>query len=120
LVKFPELAAFPSLAFKLASWFWNENAFIINSNGVAKKGNLNDLCDGTFHNFTLLAHATTNNLQQVKERAIFNDLVLNEMEKPEMKRGQGIECDVQGHGKGYAVPICLTDFKKPYCGCDGI
>lgn len=120
MIKNPERAVFPSKAFKLGSWFWNENAFIITSNDVSSKGNLNDLVDGTFHNFSLLTHSLTNDLQKLKERAIFNDLVLNELEKPAMKRGQGVECDVSGHGKGYAVPICLTDFKKPYCGCDGV
>jgi hypothetical protein len=120
LLKYPERAAFPSVAFKLGSWFWNENAFIITSNGVSSRGNLNDLVDGTFHNFSLLTHSLTNDLQKLKERAIINDLILNELEKPAMKRGQGIECEISGYGKGFAVPICLTDFKKPYCGCEGV
>lgn len=35
-----------------------------------------------------------------------------------MKRGLGIECELNGE-KGYSIPICLLDFKKPYCGCEG-
>lgn len=35
-----------------------------------------------------------------------------------MKRGQGIECQI-GSDQGYAVPICLIDFQKSYCGCEG-
>ena len=120
MIKNPEWAAFPSVAFKLASWFWNENAFIILNEKPALKGNLNTLVDGTFLNFSLLTHSLTNDLQKLKERATINDLILSELEQPTMKRGQGIECEVQGNGKGFAVPICLTDFKKPYCGCEGV
>ena len=36
-----------------------------------------------------------------------------------MKRGQGIACALSNKKIGYAVPICLMDFKKPYCGCEG-
>jgi predicted chitinase len=34
----PEKIAFPSYAFKVASWFWKENAFIITSDQKATKG----------------------------------------------------------------------------------
>ena len=51
LMKFPEKGAFPSNAFQLASWFWTENAYLIKGNQTSKKGNLNELVDGTFHRF---------------------------------------------------------------------
>ena len=37
-----------------------------------------------------------------------------------MKRGQGVECTL-GNDKelGFSVPICMTDLKRPYCGCEG-
>ena len=36
-----------------------------------------------------------------------------------MKRGQGIECKIGANKTGVSVPICMSDFKKPYCGCEG-
>ena len=44
----PEKVAFPSVAFKVASWFWKNNAYVIKSADKAKKSNLNELADGTF------------------------------------------------------------------------
>lgn len=118
-----EQAAFPSSAFRLASWFWRENAYLIVNNQKAQKGDLSQLADGTFLNFTHLTHVLTNNLQALKDRAEFNDLVLAELKVTSMKRGQGIECqinDTDGERHiGYAIPICLIDFQKSYCGCNG-
>jgi hypothetical protein len=34
----PELVGFPSIAFKVGSWYWKENAIIINSNQTPIKG----------------------------------------------------------------------------------
>ena len=90
LINRPERAAFPSVAFKLAAWFWTENSYIIKTNSTASKGNLNELVDGTFFNFTMIVHALTNDVAKLKERANFNDLVLAELKYPSMKRGQGI------------------------------
>ena len=122
MVKFPEIAAFPSVAFQMASWFWTENAYIIKGNLTAKKGNLNDLADGTFHGFTLLTHSLTNDLSKLKERATLNERILEDLNYIQMKRGNGIECTIGGDINkeiGFSVPICMTDFKRPYCGCEG-
>jgi hypothetical protein len=53
LLSNPELVGFPSVAFKVASWFWKENAFIITSNEKAVKGNLTFLFfkSQIFHSF---------------------------------------------------------------------
>ena len=140
MINKPEKAAFPSVAFKLAAWFWNQNAYVIKSNSTSSKGDLNELADGTFSNhflchyfikkniflflylvvnFALLTHSLANNdIDKLKERVTFNDLVLNELNYPPLKRGQGIKCNI-GADPGYAVPMCLSDFKKPYCGCEG-
>lgn len=118
LIARPEQAAFPSIAFRIASWFWRENAYLILGTGRAQKGDLSRLVDGTFLNFTHLTHALTNNLQALKDRAEFNDLALSELKVTSMKRGQGVDCMI-GSERGYAVPICLIDFQKPYCGCEG-
>lgn len=112
------MAAFPSIAFRLSAWFWKENAYVILTNQKAQKGDLNQLVDGTFLNFTHLTHALTNNLQSLKDRANFNDLVLTELKATSMKRGRGVECEI-GNKEGYAVPICMLDFEKSYCGCEG-
>ena len=78
------------------------------------------MVDGTFHNFTLLTHALTNDLSKLKERANLNEIILNELKYPSMKRGQGTECTIDSEKEvGFAVPICLADFKRPYCGCEG-
>ena len=120
MVQNPEKAAFPSLAFKIAAWFWTKNAFIILSKEKALRGSLNVLVDGTFHNFTLLTHSLTNNLQKLIDRANFNDLVLAELDRPAMKRGSGVICEIPGAGAGVAVPVCMDGFKRPYCGCEGL
>jgi uncharacterized protein YegL len=118
IVENPERAAFPSVAFKLAAWFWRENAYVIKTNQRAEKGNLNELVDGTFHNFTLLTHSLTNNLQNLKDRANFNDEVLKELKTSSLKRGQGVGCEISSR-QGVAVPMCTLEFQKSYCGCEG-
>lgn len=118
LINEPEKAAFPSVAFKVAAWAWSENAFIIKNNQTLQKGNLNELADGTFLNFTHLTHALTTDLSKLKERATVNDRVLSELNYPSVKRGQGIDCKIDANN-GFAVPICPIDFSKPYCGCEG-
>jgi predicted chitinase len=124
LIQYPELAVFPSNAFKIAAWFWKSNAFVVKSNSISKKESLNNLVDGTFFNFTMLTHSLTNNLQSLKQRAELNDLILKELNYNALKRGQGIQCTDESDGgksneTGFAVPICLSDFKKSYCGCEG-
>ena len=104
----------------IANWFWTENAFIIKKNEPAIKGNLNELADGTFHNFTLLTHSLTSDLEKLKDRATINEIILNELKYPSMKRGQGIQCNIPSEkDAGFAVPICMLDFKRSYCGCEG-
>lgn len=112
------MAAFPSVAFKLAAWFWKENALVILTNRKAQKGDLNQLVDGTFHNYSLLTYAITTSTSNIFNRASFNDKVLVELKAPALKRGSGIGCQI-GKRKGVAVPLCTNDFKRPYCGCDG-
>jgi hypothetical protein len=48
LIKEPETAAYPSIAFKIAGWFWKENAYVIKGATIANKGSLNQLADGKF------------------------------------------------------------------------
>jgi uncharacterized protein YegL len=121
LLNEPELAAFPSNAFKIAAWIWNENIPILKTNQTPSKGDANQLADGTFMSFTSLTHALTTDLSELKERANFIDSVLLELNYPPLKRGNGISCSLgqDGQDTGYAVPVCLLDFKKPYCGCEG-
>ncbi len=115
------MAAFPSNAFKLAAWFWKQNAYVIKSLNPAKKESLNNLVDSSFFSYTMLTHSLTNNLQSLKQRANLNEQILNMLNSSnKMKRGQGIGCSFKNGNRnlsGLAVPICLADFKKPYCGC---
>ncbi len=111
----------PSVAFKVAAWFWTENAYVIVDNNQAFKNTLNRLADGTFVSFTQLTHAITTNIRSLKERAKYNDEILEQFEYVSMKRGQGVECILRSTERtGHAIPVCLLDFKKPYCGCEGI
>ena len=124
LIQYPEYAVFPSNAFKIAAWFWKSNAFVVKSTSISKKESLNNLVDGTFFNFTMLTHSLTNNIQSLKQRAELNDLILKELNYNALKRGQGIQCTDESDGgksneTGFAVPICLSDFKKSFCGCEG-
>jgi len=123
LLQYPEYAVFPSKAFKIAAWFWKSNAYVVNSTSISKKESLNNLVDGTFFNFTMLTHSLTNNLQSLNQRAGLNDLILKYLNYNNLKRGQGIQCtdesDSNNNETGFAVPICLSDFKKSYCGCEG-
>ena len=112
----PEIVAFPLVAFKVGGWFWRENAYVIDNPFPPIKSSLNILADGTFLGFTHLTHSLTTNLQSLKERALINDKILAELKHPGMKRGQGFWNSCL---KGYAVPICLFDHKRSYCGCDG-
>lgn len=103
----------------MASWFWNENAYIINGTEKAVKSSLNQLADGTFLSFAQLTYALSNKLKSLKDRAKINERILDELKFVSMKRGQGVPCGLKDGEVGYAVPICLIDFKKPYCGCEG-
>ena len=115
----PENVAFPSVGFKVAGWFWRENAYVIKEAEKAEKSNLNELADGTFVGFTHLTHSLTTNLKSLKERALINDKILAELKHPSVKRGQGVSCNMVDGEVGYAVPICLLDHKRSYCGCEG-
>ena len=122
LVEEPEKAAFPSFAFKIAAWFWKENSFVIESNKPAMKKSLNTLVDGTFLNFVLLTHSLTNNANNSIQRFELNEKILKLLNYPGLKKGQGIECEINNGGqaeKGHAMPICLSNFKRSYCGCSG-
>ncbi len=111
----------PSIAFKVAAWFWTENAYVIVDSNEAFKQSLNRLADGTFVSFTQLTHAITTNIRSLKERAKYNDDILEQFEYVSMKRGQGVECILRSTERtGRAIPVCLLDFKRPYCGCEGI
>ncbi len=115
----PDKASLPSIAFKIAAWFWRENAFVIKGTEKARKSSLNELADGTFLSFAQLTYSLSNKIKSLKDRAIINEKILSELRHTSMKRGQGVECELSDQQKGYAVPICLIDFKKPYCGCEG-
>jgi len=92
---------------------------VIKSNDKARKSSLNELADGTFLGFAQLTYSLSNKIKSLKDRALVNEKILTELRHVSMKRGQGVSCETSDGQIGYAVPICLIDFKKPYCGCEG-
>jgi hypothetical protein len=102
LVSYPERVAFPSIAFKIAAWFWNENAYVIKKNGPAIKESLSLLADGTFVNYVHLTHALTNNLNSLTQRSYVNDRIISALSTTSIKRGQGVKCLIENE-EGYAV-----------------
>ena len=110
----PEAVAFPSVAFPLAAWFWNSNAYPVTRANmpVTEPTDLNQLADGSFMGFTQITHALTNQLSSLKERAALNEDILQEIGFAPLTRGSGDQCKLTGGGReGRAVPICLLDFK---------
>ena len=115
----PDAVALPTVAFRIASWLWR-NAYLITKNGPATRGNLNSIADGTFHNFSLITHAFTDNLVHLRERSQYYEDIVAELKCKGIKRGRGVSCELsESKPLGYAVPVCLRDFKRPYCGCEG-
>ena len=108
----PELAAFPSSAFKIAAWFWKSNAYIVKSTAMPLKGSLNELVDGSYHNFTLITHSLTEKLNEYSTRVRLNDMLLEALNSRPLKRGKGINCI-------FSVPVCLPGQSSNYCGCEG-
>ena len=116
----PERVSFPSVAFKTAAWYWLENAYVIKDLTYNGTTNLNEFADGTFFGFTQLTHSLTKKLKNLKDRAVINENILMKFTNlTAMRRGEGISCKLIDGTVGYAVPICLIDFKRPYCGCEG-
>lgn len=109
---------FPSIAFRIAAWIWSQNSLLITENATPKKGNLNLLADGTFHNFSLISHALTQSKPEYMERADYYDKAVAALSCKGIKRGQGVSCDIKSQ-PGYSVPICILGFDKSYCGCEG-
>jgi hypothetical protein len=109
----PETVAYPSVAFPLAAWFWNSNAYPVTraDEPVTSPTDLNQLADGSFMGFTQITHALTDKLSSLKERAAFNEDILQEIGFAPLVRGSGDNCTLKNGQKGRAVPICLLDFK---------
>ena len=114
----PERVSFPSVAFKTAAWYWLENAYVIKDKVYNGTTNLNEFADGTFISFTQLTHSLTKNVKSLPTRALINERILSKF-KISMRRGDGIPCQLSDNTTGFAVPICLLTFKRPYCGCEG-
>lgn len=109
----PERVAYPSVAFPLAAWFWQSNAYPVTraNEPVTKPTDLNQLADGSFLGFTQITHALTNQLSSLKERAALNEDILQEIGFAPLARGSGDQCTLKNGQQGRAVPICLLDFK---------
>jgi hypothetical protein len=84
----PEAAAFPAIAFKLASVIWTKNMDLL-------KTNFGTITDGTFHSFCLITHRFTNNAEDLKKRAIYYEDLVQELSCLDIKRGRGVQCELK-------------------------
>ncbi|CAF0713246.1 unnamed protein product [Brachionus calyciflorus] len=119
LINSPEKAAFPSVAFKIAAWYWKNNSDIYDlSSNKTKKGSFNDIIDGTYLSFSLLTNSLTSDSKKFLKRLEINDMILSELNFRPLKKSRGLGCMLNGK-QGYNVPICLAQQNSFYCGCEG-
>ncbi|CAF0813157.1 unnamed protein product, partial [Brachionus calyciflorus] len=119
LVNNPEKAAFPSVAFKIAAWFWLNNVDLVSeSSRPPIQGPINDLIDGTYLNFALLTNYFTLDSISFLNRLEINDMILVALNFRPLKKSRGLKCMLDGQ-QGYSVPICYANQKSFYCGCEG-
>lgn len=91
LLSRPEDVVYPSVAFRVAAWFWANNAYVIKDNTQSSKDSLNTLADGTFHNYALLTYSLTPNLQKLKSRTQIYEQISQALNHTDVfQRGQGI------------------------------
>jgi hypothetical protein len=115
----PEHVAFPSIAFKVASWYWTNNSIILTGLNQESKDSMSTLADGTFHSFTMMTTVLTHKIYQLRNRAEYFENAVKELKCFRIKRGNGVSCELTSSETGFAVPICLNNFRRPFCGCEG-
>ena len=108
LIKKPELAAFPSVAGRIAAWYWSNK-------------NLNALSDGTFYSFIKQTKVINGGLNGLDDRTLLFEKVVNKLNCGKITKGHGMNCKSKnGKRTGYCKPMCSNNLKnKEYCGCKG-
>lgn len=109
LENYPELAAFPSIASKIANWYWEKGA----------SENLNTLSDGTFYGFSRITDLINGGLNGFKERVDLLEAAIKKFECGGLMQGRGENCIINGN-QGVCKAICNVGLVgKKYCGCNG-
>lgn len=106
----PELAAFPSVAAKIAVWFWKNQTNV----------DLNTLADGTFYNYSVMTEKITNgSIKGLTERTLNLERAMETFECGEILKGQGESCMINNK-EASCKPLCTHGLRsKKYCGCNG-
>jgi len=107
LINNPELAAFPSVAGKIAAWYW-------------RKKNLNAFSDGSFYSFSKQTQIINGRLNGLDDRTLKLEKLFLKLNCGKIVRGHGNQCISKVNGVGYCKPMCVKGLeRKDYCGCIG-
>ena len=107
LINNPELAAFPSIAGRIAAWFW-------------KKNNLNIYSDGTFYSFSKQTQIINGGITGLDDRTLKLEKIFSKLNCGKIVQGHGNQCTSKVNGVGFCKPMCIKGLeKKDYCGCIG-
>ncbi|RNA13431.1 chitinase [Brachionus plicatilis] len=105
----PELAAFPSVAAKIAVWYWQK----------AKDVDLNSFADGTFYGFSLLTEAISGGINGLNDRTKLLESANEQLRCGFLLKGRGEACKINGND-GFCKPICVQGLRdRKFCGCNG-
>jgi len=106
LVNNPELAAMPTVAAKLAAWYWTTR-------------NLGKYADGTFYGHSRISISINGGLIGFADRANKLEKAMRQFGCDSLKIGKGEACGF-GEVSGYCRPLCPNELETTeYCGCKG-
>ena len=106
---FSELAAFPSIATKIAVWYWTDGANV----------NLNTLGDGTFYGYSIMTSKINGKIRGLSDRTLKLEKAMEALECGELLKGQGEKCSINGQDAS-CKPLCVTGLNgRSYCSCNG-
>ena len=109
LVNDPEMAAFPSVAAKIAVWFWQNGAYV----------DLNTLADNTFYSYSIMTSKINGGLKRLKERTELLEKAIDLYKCSSLLKGKGETCSINQE-QAECKPMCVKGLEgKPYCGCNG-
>lgn len=122
LINKPELAAFPSIAAKIAVWYWTSGSDV----------NLNTLPDGSFYSHSLVSwkincpNKAGCKINGLADRTLKLEKAQSVFRCGNVIRGNGEKCTVDTNDDAKCVPMCVKDKNsnnilegKEYCGCNG-
>ncbi len=105
----PELAAFPSVAAKIAALYFTR----------LKNYDLNSLADGTFFSYSMMTYLINSGLDKMANRVSLLEKFMSNSNCGQLLKGKGEACSINGES-GYCKPLCTTGLTgKNYCGCNG-